>query len=75
MCGMTDLPTLKDCVKGSVWFICYRAGNLWYRCDNGFQFPVPISDTGVATFSASEKGIFMMRYIRKHLDSVEGAES
>ena len=30
-----------------------------------FQFPVPISDTGEATFLNSDKALYFMRYIRK----------
>lgn len=64
---------LKDCVKGQVHFEYFRDGALWYRCDNGFLFQVPITDTGSdmnvsATFPAIDKGIFYMRWIRKELD-------
>ena len=33
-----------------------------------FEFPVPISDIGTATFLAEDKALLFMRYIRKHLD-------
>ena len=42
-----------------------------YKTDTGLEFPVPISDTNDATFPASDKGIFFMRWIRKHLDTVD----
>ena len=35
-----------------------------------FLFPVPIDDTGDASFLAEDKGILFMRYIRKYLESL-----
>lgn len=52
-------------------FSFYRDGNLWYEAENGFIFPVPISDIGTATFNKEEKAILMMRYIQKHLKIIE----
>lgn len=39
-----------------------------------FEFPVPISDIGNATFGAQEKAMLLMRYIRKHLDYIDKAK-
>ncbi len=50
-----------------VTFTNYHDGNLWYECDNGFKFPVPIEDTGSASFPASENAMMFMRWIRKHV--------
>jgi hypothetical protein len=66
---------LKDLVKGNVYFVEYRKGNLWYQAGRHtlggtFMFPVPIEDTGDATFMSIDKGILFMRYIRKHLESI-----
>lgn len=61
---------IKEFIKGKVKFMFYRDGNLWYRTANGFVFPVPTSDIGNATFLDEDKGIFFMRYIRKHLEEV-----
>jgi len=62
---------VKDCIKGNVTFLYYRAGNLWYVTENSFCFPVPIEDVGDATFNKEEKGIMLMRWIRKHLAIIE----
>lgn len=59
--------TIKDHVQGRVTFQYYRDGNLWYRTETGFDFPVPIADTGNATFLAEDKAMLFMRYIRKHM--------
>lgn len=58
---------------GPCTFVCARAGNLWYRTALGFEFPVPYSDMGDATFSAEEKGMMLMRYIRKHNETITAA--
>lgn len=63
--------SIKDHVKGKVTFQYYRDEKLWYITETGFLFPVPIDDIGNATFLASDKGILFMRYIRKHINTIE----
>lgn len=64
---------IKDLVKNkTVSFSHYRAKNLYYRVEGeDFEFPVPIEDTGEATFPSNEKALLFMRYIRKHLQTLE----
>ena len=57
-----------------VRFLRYKMGELWYATENGFEFPVPISDCGDGTFLAEDKAILFMRYIRKHLAYLEEAK-
>jgi hypothetical protein len=66
---------LKEMVKDQkrVRFSFYREGELWYNTEDGFEFPVPISDVGNATFLAEDKAILFMRYIRKHLEFLDKA--
>lgn len=66
-------PTLKQLVASpaTVNFSYYRKGELWYVTSSGFEFPVPIGDTGDGTFNATDKAMLFMRYIRKHLESIE----
>ncbi len=60
--------TLKEMVKDKkVRFRFYREGELWYETEDGFQFPVPINDTGTGFFNAEDKAILFMRWIRKQL--------
>lgn len=41
---------------------------LWYCAPSGFEFPVPLDDTGDADFLVEyPKAITLMRYIRHHL--------
>lgn len=73
------MSNIKDIIKYSAKFTRYRAGNLYYEIRyfdkdseiaKTIEFPVPITDIGDATFHDMEKGILMMRYIRKYLEYV-----
>ncbi len=70
------------------YFTRYFDGNLWYVIHyntpvvgsevnavefHEFEFPVPISDIGTATFLAHDKAMLFMRYVRKHLDLIDSA--
>lgn len=63
--------TLKDHIRGKVKFEYYRDGNLFYSTETELLFPVPIDDTGNATFLREDKAMLFMRYIRKHLDTIK----
>jgi hypothetical protein len=67
--------SIKDMVKDGkkVRFRFYRKGDLWYSTECGFEFPVPVDDTGDAEFAAEDKAMLFMRYIRKHLETIEKA--
>lgn len=64
---------IKDMVKDGkkVTFSFYRSGELFYKTECGFEFPVPVSDTGNGIFLAEDKAILFMRYIRKHISNIE----
>jgi hypothetical protein len=66
------MHNLKDMVSGGklVTFTHYFDGNLWYKTEDNFSFPVPVSDIGTATFMASDRAMLFMRYIRKHLELI-----
>ena len=68
---------IKEMVMGDkhVTFVRYKDSELWYRTDCGFEFPVPISDTGNATFLAKDRAILFMRYIRKQVALLEEAKA
>lgn len=69
------MHTLKDHVRGQVTFTHYFDGNLWYKTETDFSFPVPVSDIGTATFNATDKAMLFMRYIRKHMELINGKET
>ena len=64
---------IKELVSNNnmVRFMFYRKGQLWYCTDCGFEFPVPVDDTGDAEFLASDRAMLFMRYIRQHLQRIE----
>jgi hypothetical protein len=64
---------IKDMVRDGkkATFAFYKQGDLWYVTEDGFEFPVPVDDTGDGVFHATEKAMLLMRYIRKHLQTIE----
>ncbi|MBF84837.1 MAG: hypothetical protein CL489_10290 [Acidobacteria bacterium] len=59
---------IKELVKGTTaTFQRYTDGKLWYKV-NDFEFPIPIEDTKGAVFNAEEKGMTLMRWMRKHIE-------
>lgn len=65
-----SIPTVKECIDGTVKFQFYRSGELYYKCQNGFMFSVPVSDTNDAVFNSEDRGIYFMRWIRKAIDAL-----
>jgi hypothetical protein len=67
---------LKDMVaKGKVVrFVCLMADSLWYESEDGFTFPVPLSETPGAAFLAEDRALMYMRHIRKFMPAASGLE-
>lgn len=67
---------IKEMVSDNkkVTFEYYRDNELWYKTENDFLFPVPISDTGNAVFMKEDKALLFMRYIRKYISVLENAK-
>lgn len=67
---------VKDMVKDGkqVTFQFYRAGELIYKTECGFVFPVPIQDIGDATFLPQDKAILFMRYINWQIKKIKNEE-
>ena len=61
--------------NAKVRFEYYRDSQLWYRCDSGFAFPVPVNDTGTAIFKSEDRAILFMRWIRKQTDFLATVEN
>ncbi len=68
-----NTPSIKDMVKHNqkVSFLFYRDEQLWYGTECGFEFPVPISEAGTATFFAQDRAILFMRYMRKYVEYLQ----
>ena len=67
---------IKEMVRNNkkVTFIFYRQKELWYKTECGFEFPVPIDDTGNGVFLNEDKAMVFMRYIRKQLEAIKVEE-
>ena len=50
-------------------------GNLIYETECGFEFPVPVEDTGDGKFLSEDKAMFLMRYIRKEIEKIQNNEA
>lgn len=70
------MNNIKDMVKDGkkVHFKFYRQKELWYETEDGFEFPVPIDDVGDGIFLNEDKAMLFMRYIRKHISTIESAK-
>ena len=68
--------TINERVKDNqqVVFVRYFDGQLWYKTECEFEFPVPTDDVGNATMLAQDKALLFMRYIRKHIDAIEAGK-
>ena len=71
-----DTKQLVERVKNPVNFVYFRDGALWYEAVDGWIFPVPVEETMNAqgaspTFNAQEKGMLLMRWMRKQLKKEE----
>ena len=67
------MASLIERVKGRVKFTRFRNQVLYYVCEDGFEFPIPVRDThnaqgGSPDFLAEDKGIVFMRWIRKAMN-------
>jgi hypothetical protein len=66
---------IKEMVQNKkVKFVRYQNKELWYVTECGFEFPVPISDTGEASFISEDKALLFMRWIRKHIENINAAK-
>jgi hypothetical protein len=70
------MNTLKKMVgQGKkVNFVRYQQKELWYTTECGFDFPIPLEDTGDANFLKEDKALFFMRWIKKHIDYINQAK-
>jgi len=70
------MSDIKEMVKDNrkVTFLCYKDNEFWYKTENGFEFPVPISDTAGAIFLPEDKALVFMRWIRKHAKYLEDSK-
>jgi hypothetical protein len=68
-CIEDNMLTLKDHIMGNAEFQYCRNNNLIYKTSTGLEFPIPVADTDGISLFRTEKGIALMKWIRKHLNS------
>lgn len=73
--NIKDMIYNSDRTKKVVTFVEYFNSSLWYTTECGFLFPVPISEIENSVFAAVEPAPLFMRYIRKHMDTLNEAKS
>lgn len=72
---MYEKYDIKKMIKDkTVTFVRYSQSELIYVTECGFEFPVPISDTGDGVFLPKDRAILFMRYIRKHIAMIEKSQ-
>jgi hypothetical protein len=63
---------VKNLAQEQCVFHFYRDNTLYYRtAKSGFVFPIPTSDTGTGTFNATERGMTLLRWIRKAVEALK----
>ena len=61
-------------LEKTVKFVKYQRSELWYMTECGFEFPVPLDETGDAEFLNTDKAMLFMRWIRKYMEFIEAAK-
>jgi hypothetical protein len=71
------MRTLKEMIVNNqkVKFLHYQYKELWYVTECGFEFPVPIADTGSGIFLPEDKAISFMRWIRKQIELINKSQT
>lgn len=54
-------------MPGSVHFLQYYDGDLWYETETGFRFPVPVAEAGNMTCLAEDRAENFSKWINRHL--------
>ena len=68
--------SIKEMVANGkmVQFIRFQKGELWYKTEDGFEFPVPVADTGDGAFLPVDRAFPFMRWIRIQLENIAKAK-
>lgn len=75
-----DMNLLKERVKHPARFVRFEYPELWHRTYDGWEFPINVDETkneqgGVPSFRAEEKGITLMRWIRKFMENLAALDT
>lgn len=69
------MRTVAQMVKGNqqVFFVKIKDGEVWYKTECGFEFPIPFKDLAGAEFLPQDKALYFMRWITPHIKEIENA--
>ncbi len=78
------LPTITQLAREQARFTHFEDGCLWYEVmwfetvdgipeEHLFDFPVPVNDTDGGRFLPVDRGLYFMRWMRKHLAMLTAA--
>ncbi len=81
---MITYPRLTDLAREQATFVRYDDGELWYSIawsaslgvfGGYFLFPIDVRDTNDTggSFGSSEKGITLIRWIKRHMELLQSA--
>lgn len=69
------MKRLIDYVNCEYYFHSYRDGSLIYhRNEDGFKVFVPVKDINQGTLESLEKGVTLMKWIRRALEEINNAK-
>lgn len=66
---MKVIDMVKD--NKTVSFVRFTQQEFWFKTECGFEFPVPVADSKEASFYATDKAMYYMRWIKAHIASIE----
>jgi len=52
-------------------FMFFKELELWYKTEDGFEYPIHIDETKGGIFLNEDKAIYHMRFIRPHFKMLE----
>ncbi len=56
-----------------VFLVKIKDGEVWYKTECDFEFPVPFKDLAGAEFLPEDKALYFMRWITPHVKQIENA--
>jgi hypothetical protein len=56
-------------------FMFFKENELWYKTEDGFEYPIHFSETQGGIFLNEDKAIFHMRFIRPHFKMLQEAKA
>lgn len=68
--SITDL--VRDGKKTT--FMFFKESELWYKTEDGFEYPIHVTETQGGIFLNEDKAIYHMRFIRPHFKMLEAAK-